>query len=177
MSTAAAVTRAIRTIPDFPQPGIQFKDITPMLADAALVAEVVDALAAPYADAGVTKVLGIEARGFILAPLLAQALGAGFVPARKQGKLPHTTVQAAYALEYGTDVIEMHADAISEADIVLIHDDIIATGGTAAAAAELVGSVGAAVAGYSFLLELAFLNGRDELDDALAYHTLVRVEE
>lgn len=177
MSTAAAVARAIRTVPNFPKPGIQFKDISPVLADAALVADAIAALAAPYADAGVTKVLGIEARGFILAPLLAQVLGAGFVPVRKKGKLPHTTVQAFYALEYGTDVIEMHADAVVEDDTVLIHDDVIATGGTAAAATELARTAGCGVAGYSFLLELAFLNGRAKLDDTLAFHSLVHVED
>jgi len=177
MSTAAAVARAIRTIPDFPKPGIQFKDITPVLADAALTAEAIAALAAPFTEASVTKVLGIEARGFILGPLLAQALGAGFVPVRKEDKLPHTTVQASYALEYGTDIIEMHADAVSKEDTVLIHDDVIATGGTAAAAAELVRSAGGTVVGYSFLLELGFLNGRAKLDDSVAYHSLVCVDE
>lgn len=177
MSTAAAVARAIRTIPDFPEPGIQFKDITPVLADAALTAETVAALVAPFTAANVTKVLGIEARGFILAPLLAQALGAGFVPVRKENKLPHTTLRASYALEYGTDVIEMHADGVTENDQVLIHDDVIATGGTAAAAAELVRSAGGTVVGYSFLLELAFLNGRAKLDDTVAYHSLVQVQD
>jgi len=177
MSTATAVARAIRTIPDFPKPGIQFKDITPVLADPTLTAEAVAALAAPFTETSATKVLGIEARGFILGPLLAQALDAGFVPVRKENKLPHTTVQASYALEYGTGVIEMHADAISREDRVLIHDDVIATGGTAAAAADLVRSAGGTVVGYSFLLELGFLNGRAKLDDGLPFHSLVHVAE
>jgi len=177
MSTADAVNHAIRTIPDFPKPGIQFKDITPVLADPALLKRAVEALAAPYAEAGVTKVLGIEARGFILAPMLAQVLNAGFVPVRKEGKLPHTTVRASYDLEYGTDTIEMHADAVTASDRVLIHDDVIATGGTAAAAVDLVEAAGGEVVGYSFLLELAFLGGRARLQEALPYHALVAVNK
>lgn len=125
-ASTAALRRALRTIPDFPEPGIQFQDITPLLADPALLSRTVDALAAPFREAGVTQVVGIEARGFILAPLVAERLGAGFVPMRKSGKLPHSTLTATYDLEYGTDTIEMHADALDAADRVLVHDDVMA---------------------------------------------------
>ncbi|MEM6646587.1 MAG: adenine phosphoribosyltransferase [Bacteroidota bacterium] len=153
----------IRTIADFPKPGIQFKDITPLLADPDALRQTAEALAAPFQGKGITKVVGIEARGFILGPMLASLLGAGFVPARKPGKLPAATRSASYALEYGTDTIEMHADALAADDVVLVHDDVIATGGTAAAAAQLVAEAGSTLAGFSFLVELAFLDGRTVL--------------
>jgi len=146
---------------DYPQPGIVFKDITPLLADGSAFAAVVAALAA--GNDGVTKVVGIEARGFILAAPVACALGAGFVPVRKQGKLPAQTYAQSYDLEYGTATLEVHTDAFAADDRVLIVDDVLATGGTAAATAELVSRTGASVAGIAVLLELVFLAGREKL--------------
>jgi adenine phosphoribosyltransferase len=165
----------IRDVPDFPQPGIIFKDITPLLASPEGFRAAIDLLAEPYAAAGVTKVLGAEARGFILGGALAYALGAGFVPARKPGKLPYTTTSAEYALEYGTDQLEMHTDAVGVGDIVLIVDDVLATGGTAAAKADLVQRSGATVAGFAFLIELDFLGGREKLSDAVGIVSLIHV--
>lgn len=167
--------RAIRNVPDFPKPGIQFKDITPILADHHLMVQAVEALAEPFIESGITKVVGVEARGFILGSLLAARLGAGFVPVRKKGKLPYTTMSAEYALEYGTDTIEMHIDAIDKADRVLVHDDVIATGGTALASYQLASSAGAKVVGYAFLLELDFLSGRGKLPEDLVVHTVLHV--
>ena len=164
---------AIRTVPDFPQPGIQFKDITPLLADPRLLPLAVDALAAPFHGQGITKVVGVESRGFILGAMLATRLDAGFVPVRKPGKLPYDTLQETYALEYGSDTIEMHADAVTARDRVLIHDDVIATGGTASAAARLVERVGGTVVGFSFLVELGFLGGRAKLPEGIAVHTVL----
>lgn len=151
----------IRDIPDFPRPGIVFKDITPLLADGAAFRAVISALAAGYE--GVTKVAGIEARGFILAAPVACQLGAGFVPVRKQGKLPAQTYAESYALEYGTATLEVHTDAFDLGDRVLIVDDVLATGGTAAATTQLVRRAGATVAGIVVLLELEFLSGRAKL--------------
>jgi adenine phosphoribosyltransferase len=154
----------IRDIPDFPKPGIIFKDITPLLAAPEGLRACID-IADAYRDAGITKVLGAEARGFILGGAIAYALGAGFVPARKPGKLPAETTSAQYSLEYGVDTLEMHTGAVGPGDVVLIIDDVLATGGTAAAKAELVTGSGALVAGYAFLIELDFLNGREKLGD------------
>jgi adenine phosphoribosyltransferase len=154
----------IRDIPDFPEPGVVFKDITPVLADARSLAELVEALADPYRDAGVTKVVGIESRGFILGTPVAMALGAGFVPLRKPGKLPYEVVREEYQLEYGSDALEMHTDAVSASDRVLIVDDVLATGGTAAAAARLLQRPGATILGLAVLIELAFLGGRAKLN-------------
>jgi adenine phosphoribosyltransferase len=165
----------IRDIPDFPKPGVMFKDITPLLASSEGFKAAIDMLAEPYLEAGVTKVLGAEARGFILGGALAYRLGAGFIPARKPGKLPWTTATAEYALEYGTDRLEMHIDAVTATDRVLIVDDVLATGGTAAAKADLVTRCGATVVGYAFLLELDFFHGRDKLGDS-RIHTLMHVE-
>lgn len=156
----------IRDIPDFPQKGIVFKDITPLLADPDAFRNAVDVLASEYVDLGVTKVLGAEARGFIFGGALAYKLGAGFIPARKPGKLPWQTTKAEYALEYGTDSLEMHMDAISPDDVVLIVDDVLATGGTAAAKAQLATSTGASLAGFAFLIELDFLGGRAKLGES-----------
>ena len=175
MDIVAELDQAVRTVPDFPKPGIQFKDITPLLSDPALLRRAVEALAAPFDDDGITKVIGIEARGFILGAMLADHLGAGFVPVRKHGKLPYDTVAEEYALEYGTDRIEMHVDALRPGDRVLIHDDVIATGGTAAACYRLATHNGADVAGFAFLLELAFLNGRDALPATSRVHTVLAV--
>jgi len=156
----------IRDIPDFPKEGIVFKDITPLLASPEGFREAIDTIAEEFAGDGITKVLGAEARGFIFGGALAYKLGAGFVPARKPGKLPWETTRAEYALEYGTDSLEMHLDAIGEGDVVLIVDDVLATGGTASAKAQLAESTGARVAGLAFLIELDFLNGRQKLGDA-----------
>jgi adenine phosphoribosyltransferase len=151
----------IRDVPDYPQPGIVFKDITPLLADGAAFATVVAQLAVGHE--GVDKVAGIEARGFILAAPVACSLGAGFVPVRKHGKLPFETYAQSYALEYGSATIEIHTDAFAPGDRVLIVDDVLATGGTAAATAALVRRSGATVVGINVLLELGFLAGRERL--------------
>jgi len=157
------ISAGIRDIADYPQPGVVFKDITPLLGDGAAFAAVVRALAA--GPGPVDKVAGIEARGFILAAPVACMLGAGFVPVRKQGKLPGPTDQQSYQLEYGTATIEIHTDAFRPGERVLIIDDVLATGGTAAATAELVRRSGAKIAAVTVLLELSFLNGRDRLGD------------
>lgn len=174
MTAPDALLAAVRDVPDFPKPGILFKDITPILADPVLLRLCADALAEPFRDAGITHVAGIEARGFFLGALLAAELGAGFVPVRKKGKLPSATVEAEYALEYGTDCIQMHADATASGHRVLVHDDVIATGGTAAAAATLIRHTGAEVVGYSFILEIPFLEGRARLDSRLPVHALLQ---
>lgn len=154
----------IRTVADFPEPGIQFKDITPLLADPNLLKIAMDELHAPFRHYdNIDKVLGIEARGFILGAMLAERLHAGFVPVRKANKLPAETVSASYDLEYGSATIEMHADAIKPGERVIIHDDVIATGGTAKAAAQLVEERGGNVVAFSFLIELKFLDGRQKI--------------
>jgi adenine phosphoribosyltransferase len=158
---SALILSRIRDIPDYPQPGVMFKDITPLLADGPAFGQVVTALAGVYP--GVDKVAGIEARGFILAAPVACALGSGFVPIRKQGKLPGPSYAETYALEYGTATIEVHQDAFAPGDRVLLVDDVLATGGTAAASADLVRRSGATVAGIVVLLELGFLDGRARL--------------
>ena len=169
-----ALKSAVRTVPDFPKPGIYFKDITPLLADPLLLRYAVDSMAKAFKDAGITKVVGIESRGFILGGMLADELNVGFVPIRKKGKLPFTTIRETYDLEYGTDCIEMHIDAVNESDVVLIHDDVIASGGTAAAAHRLIEFAGAKVVGYCFLIDLTFLNGRSRLDPEIPYCSLVQ---
>ena len=153
----------IRDIPDFPQPGILFKDITPVLADHAAFSEVVDALTAEARKFTPEMIVGIESRGFLFGTPMALALGAGFAPVRKLGKLPYARITEEYALEYGTNTVEMHSDALAPGQRVVIVDDLLATGGTAAAAARLVERLGGIVAGYCFLVELTFLNGRDKL--------------
>ena len=153
----------VREIPDFPRAGVQFKDITPLLADAEALAEAVRGLAALARPLAVDCVIAAEARGFLLGPALALELGTGFVLARKPGKLPHETEAVEYELEYGTSQLEVHADAIKTGARVLVHDDLLATGGTAAALCNLVERLGGTVAGCSFLIELGFLNGRDQL--------------
>ena len=165
MDAAQQIQDAVRTIPDFPKPGIQFKDITPILKDVALLKQSVEIMAQPFEDLGVTKVVGMESRGFILGAMLAARLGAGFVPVRKKGKLPYKTMSEEYALEYGTDVLEMHIDAVEAGDKVLIHDDVIATGGTANATGRLVQRANGTIVGCCFLIELSFLNGREKLLD------------
>jgi adenine phosphoribosyltransferase len=153
----------MRDVPDFPRPGILFKDITPVLADPVLFGRTVLALSAPFRGQHITKVVGIEARGFILGAPVALALNAGFVPARKPGKLPHRTIVERYSLEYGTDGLEMHQDAILRGERVLIADDLLATGGTAEATAKLVTQLGGEVVGFSFLMTLGFLEGAKRL--------------
>jgi len=154
----------IRDVPDFPEPGIVFKDITPLLADAEALARSVTLMAEAERGHGITKVVGIESRGFILGPAVALALGVGFVPVRKFGKLPWTTVSRTYDLEYGSDTLEMHGDALTPDDRVVVVDDVLATGGTAAATVELVRHTGAVVTGVAVLIELGFLGGRKRLD-------------
>ena len=154
----------IRDVPDFPKPGILFKDITPLLADVAAFRFAVDALAGHFSGHAVSKVLGVEARGFIVAAPVAYRLDAGFVAVRKAGKLPWRTEAEEYALEYGTDRLEMHRDAVTPGDRVLVVDDVIATGGTVAATIRLVEKLGATVVGLGFVIELAFLHGRDKLE-------------
>jgi len=155
--------KLIREVPDFPKPGILFYDITTLLKDKSGLRAVIDALHAHYQGARIDTVLGIEARGFIFAPALALALGAGFVPVRKPKKLPAETVAVSYQLEYGSDSLEIHKDAIQPGQNVLILDDLLATGGTAAAVAKLVEKLGGRVAGLGFVVELDFLHGRDKL--------------
>ncbi|MDP2996951.1 MAG: adenine phosphoribosyltransferase [Bryobacterales bacterium] len=155
--------KLIREVPGFPKPGILFYDITTLLKDAAGLAAVIGALKARYAATPIDLVLGIEARGFVFAPALACALGKGFVPVRKPNKLPAETVRAEYALEYGTDALEIHKDAVEPGQKVLIVDDLLATGGTAAAVAGLVEKLGGTVAGLAFVVELDFLGGREKL--------------
>jgi adenine phosphoribosyltransferase len=165
----------IRDIPDWPQEGIVFKDITPLLASPEGFKQAIDTLAEHYAHAGVTKVMGAEARGFIFGGALAYTLGAGFVPARKPGKLPWNTTSVTYDLEYGTDSLEVHADGVGPEDRVLIVDDVLATGGTAAAKAKLVAETGAEVAGFAFLIELDFLGGRAKLPESSEVISLIHV--
>ena len=165
----------IRDIPDFPTPGIVFKDITPLLLDPAALDAAVTRLAGLVRPTAIDFVVAAEARGFILGGALARELGVGFVPARKPGKLPAETVSAEYALEYGIDALEVHADALAGGARVLIHDDLLATGGTAGALCELVGGLGAQVVGCAFLIELSFLGGRERLAP-VPVHALVDYE-
>ncbi len=165
----ARLKAIIRDVPDFPKKGIIFKDITPLLADHAAFGEMIKHFASQFKDAGITKVLGIEARGFLLAAPIAVELGAGLIPVRKKGKLPYKTVAATYALEYGTDTLEMHEDAVKAGEKVLIVDDVLATGGTAAAVCALVEKLGGKVAGVAMMIELEFLKGRAKLGDRPVY--------
>lgn len=162
---AARIRARVRDVPDFPQPGIVFKDITPVLAEPGLLGDVVSALHARFHASAVDRVVAIESRGFLLGAPLAIALGCGFAPVRKAGKLPWTTTRVAYALEYGTGELEAHSDAVGPGERVLIVDDVLATGGTAAAAAELVRRLGGVPIAVAFLLELGFLHGRARLAD------------
>lgn len=163
--TPSDIERAIRNIPDFPKPGIQFKDITPVLADPRLFAGSIDLLTANFKPGMVDAVVGIDARGFIFAAAAALHLKAGFVPVRKKGKLPYQTHEESYDLEYGANSIAIHIDAVKPGSRVLLIDDLLATGGTAAAAASLLRKVGAQILEISFLIELRFLAGRDKLQD------------
>ena len=163
MSKSADLHAAIRDVIDFPKPGIIFKDITPILADGRLFRQTIDLICETAEGRKIDKVVGIDARGFIFGAAVADRLGAGFVPVRKKGKLPWKTHQAAYSLEYGENVIELHEDAISAGETVLLVDDLLATGGTAAAAVGLLEKLGADIVAVTFVIELAFLNGRGKL--------------
>lgn len=165
----------VRDIPDFPEPGIVFKDITPVLADPVAFNALIAAIAEKFEDARVSKVAGIEARGFTLAAPVARALEAGFVPLRKPGKLPWKTISQSYNLEYGTDALEMHIDAVDPQERVLIVDDVIATGGTACAAVELLRRAQAEVVGVAVFIELGFLNGKAALE-GVPFHALIRYD-
>jgi adenine phosphoribosyltransferase len=167
------IKERIRDIPDFPKKGIIFKDITPLLLDPEAVDAAVEGLVEPFRSETVTSVCAIEARGFIFGALAAHRLGVGFIPIRKPGKLPYDTRSASYELEYGTDTVEIHADAAKAGDRVLMVDDLLATGGTMAASCQLVESLGAAVIGCSFVVELEFLKGREKLT-GYPVHSLIR---
>ncbi len=173
--TAEEVKQQIRNIPDFPVKGIQFKDITTALRKPDCLRWIRDEMVNLYKDKGITKVVGIESRGFIIAPAVAMELGVGFVPIRKPGKLPAETVEISYQKEYGVDTIQIHKDAISADDVVLIHDDLLATGGTMAAAVELVKKFGVKKVYVNFIIELDVLNGRKVLTNATEVDTLIHM--
>ncbi len=158
-----AIKKLIRDIPDFPKPGITFKDITPLLADARYFNQAIDLVVEHYKDKSVQKVVCVEARGFIVGAPLAAKLSAGIIPVRKLGKLPYASIQQTYALEYGTDTLEIHADAIKPGDRVLIADDLLATGGTVSAVVDLIKKLQGEIVGIAFLIELDFLKGREKL--------------
>jgi adenine phosphoribosyltransferase len=172
---AVDLASRVRDIPDFPSPGIVFKDITPLVADPGSLREAIDQLAAWAGPRTPDLILGAEARGFIFGGALAYALGSGFVPARKPGKLPWRTVEATYALEYGHDTLQVHADAIASGQRVIVLDDVLATGGTAKAKIELVEKLGGIVVGALFVIELTFLNGRSQLA-GYDVHSLIEYE-
>ncbi len=163
-ATRTEIEHAIRNVPDFPKPGIQFKDITPVLADGRLLDSTIELLVAGHRQQRVDKVVGIDARGFIFGAAAAVKLGAGFVPVRKKGKLPWTTHEESYDLEYGSATVAVHVDAVRPGERVLLVDDLLATGGTAAAAVSLLKKLGAEIAGVNFVIELTFLNGRQRLE-------------
>ena len=164
--TVGDLEAAIRNVPDFPQPGIQFKDITPVLGDARLFAGAIDLMASRHADAGIDACVGIDARGFIFAAAAAKQLGTGFVPVRKKGKLPWKTHEESYSLKYGEATVAIHQDALQPGARVLLLDDLLATGGTAAAAVSLLKKIGAEIVEIGFLIELGFLNGREKMNGA-----------
>jgi adenine phosphoribosyltransferase len=163
----------IRDVPDFPEPGVVFKDITPVLADPLAFSTIIDLIVVHFGRGNVDKVVGIEARGFLLAAPVAYHFGAGFVPVRKKGKLPHETIGEEYVLEYGTATLEIHKDAVRPGERVLVVDDVLATGGTARAAATLVERIGGTVCGIACLIELEFLHGREKVE-GYDLHTLIR---
>jgi adenine phosphoribosyltransferase len=173
--TITDIAAKIRNIPDFPKPGILFKDITPLLADADALAATTAHLSQPFVGKKVDAVVGMESRGFLLGPAIAMKLSSGFVPVRKPGKLPFKTISATYELEYGTDSIEIHEDAIFKGAQVVIHDDVVATGGTALAATELVQRLGGVIIGYSFIIELGFLDGASKLTSIAPVHSLIKI--
>lgn len=165
----------IRTVPDFPIPGIQFKDITTLLMNPEAMKLTLDFLIKPFNGVAVDKIVGLESRGFLFGTSMAMAMNAGFVPVRKPGKLPAETHDVSYELEYGTSTLQIHTDAIKPGDRVIIHDDLIATGGSARAASQLVEGLGGTVIAYSFLIELAFLNGNAKLGSNVPIHSLISI--
>jgi adenine phosphoribosyltransferase len=167
-----SLEKYIRDIQDFPKEGIMFKDITPLLINAEARKKCLDLLVAAVSNQRIDKVIGVESRGFFFGTLLAQELNAGFIPVRKPNKLPYETISATYDLEYGTDTLEIHADAIQKGDRILIHDDVLATGGTAQAVCELVERLGGEIVQCNFLIELTFLNGRSKLDGKAIFAAL-----
>ncbi len=171
--TLDRIRTTIRDVADFPQPGVLFKDITPVLADPALLAQAIDGMIESTGITQVDKVVGIDVRGFIFGALIAERLGAGFIPVRKKGKLPWQTRGIDYALEYGTNSVEMHLDAIAPGETVLLADDLLATGGTAGAALHLINEAGGKVLGSTFFIELSFLNGREKLAQHGPVHALI----
>jgi adenine phosphoribosyltransferase len=176
-STHDAIRAAIRTIPDYPRPGIQFRDITTLLGDAHSFRRVVDELVQPWTDARIDRVAGIEARGFILGGAVAHRLASGFVPIRKKGKLPHATVRVAYSLEYGIDEMEVHRDGVADGERIILVDDLIATGGTAEAAVKLLRTLGAEILAACFVIDLPDLGGRRRLEAlGVPVRTLVAFE-
>ena len=172
IANPAGLTKFIRDVPDFPKKGIVFKDITPLLGDPRAFRTAIDRLAAPFEDKHIAQVAGVESRGFLLAGAVAMKLGAGLIPIRKKGKLPRRVLRAQYALEYGKDMVECHADAARRGSKILLIDDVLATGGTAAASVRLLELLGARVAGIAFLIELDFLKGREKLKKH-AVHSLI----
>jgi adenine phosphoribosyltransferase len=176
-STLAEIRAAIRTIPDYPRPGIQFRDVTTLMGDARVFHRVVDELVRPWTEARIDRVAGIEARGFILGGAVAHRLLAGFVPIRKKGKLPHATVRVAYSLEYGIDEMEVHRDGVAQGERLIIVDDLIATGGTAEAAVKLLRTLGAQILAACFVIDLPDLGGRRRLETlGVPVRTLVSFE-
>lgn len=175
MNIAQALQKSIRNIPDFPKPGIMFKDITPILSNSELFAQTIQAFAERYAKSKIDAVVGIESRGFIFGAPLALQIGAKFVPVRKRGKLPYDTIEYSYDLEYGTATIEVHTDAICQGEKILLVDDLLATGGTAGAACRLIEKLGGQVHECAFVVELGFLNGKEKLKP-YAVHSLVKFD-
>lgn len=171
--TIEEIKQHIRTVPDFPTQGIMFKDLTTAFKNAECMKFFEDAMYDLYKDKGITKIIGIESRGFIMAPILGNKLGVGFVPVRKKGKLPAETVEVSYTKEYGVDTIQLHKDALTADDVVLIHDDLLATGGTMKAACELVRKFGVKKIYVNFLVELDFLNGRNVFDNDIKVDSLI----
>ncbi|GHV09476.1 adenine phosphoribosyltransferase [Bacteroidia bacterium] len=168
------LTNSVRNVPDFPIPGIQFKDVTTLFKDPEILKELIDGLYEMYKDKGITKVIGIESRGFIMAPLLAVRLNAGFVPIRKPGKLPADTFEETYEKEYGTDTIQIHQDAVNENDVVLLHDDLLATGGTMLAAVKLIERFQPKKIYVNFLIELEELKGRELFDPKVEVTAVIK---
>ena len=173
MEIKDSIIKAVRDVPDFPVKGVIFKDITPILSDIDLYNKIVETIVDKYKDKNITKIAALESRGFIFGISIAQKLNIPFIPIRKKGKLPYKTVSATYSLEYGTSTVEMHIDAVNENDNVLIVDDLLATGGTACAAIELVQKLKGNVAACAFVIELTFLNGKDKLKD-IPYSSIVQ---
>lgn len=173
MTNIDKIRDAIRNVPDFPKKGIEFKDLTTVFKDAELFRMLADLLYDEYKDKGITKVVGIESRGFILGTILAYRLGVGFVLIRKPNKLPAETFSETYELEYGSDTVEIHKDSLNEDDVVLVHDDLLATGGTMKAAINLIKQTGVKHIYTSFIVELSFLNGRELLDNGYPIHSIV----